>query len=327
MSSVTVFSFHPCTARRLERAHRAVGAAVRGQPEDRLPAVLVDQVAGQVVDGDQLGHQRLVGVADDWQRPCTAPMPGSAKCRARPQQHVRVRPVVGVEDHHHLAADEVQRRVQGAGLPAGRAGRPVQHHGPRLGGGEPVQDLAGPVGAVVVDHDQLQLSRRVLQGTERVQEPAQHALLVVAGHQHGQRWRGAEPACRLGRVPVELAGPGGGHHEREVTQEEDDEQRLQAEGRGGHRGRDAERGQRDAQQAEQGERHPRRTQRTAARELRSHRRPTPRSGARPRCAARRWRTGPTGTARSRTPRRSAPGPGSRGSGPAPPMPPGRPGRS
>ena len=91
-----------------EAAQRAcpygtVGAAVRRQLEQRLAPVLVDDVAGEVVDGDGPGEPRLDRVADD-----AATLHGVDvrvdEVADQLVDHVAPRDVVGVEDDDDLAA-------------------------------------------------------------------------------------------------------------------------------------------------------------------------------------------------------------------------------
>jgi hypothetical protein len=94
-------------------AHGAVGTAVGGQLEHPLPAVLVDQVAGQIVDRDQFGEQHAFGVADD-----AASLDGAdtrvLEVPHEAAQDVGAGLVVGVEDDHDRSRDQLEGLVERA---------------------------------------------------------------------------------------------------------------------------------------------------------------------------------------------------------------------
>jgi hypothetical protein len=202
-------------------ADRAVRAAVRGQLEQRLPAVLVDQVAGEEVDEDGRGHLRVAAVADDAAAHHRAD-DRVAEVPDQPPQRRRVRLVVGVEDDGDLGVDQVQGVVERAGLAAAGARRAVQHAQPRLPGGPGVEPVAGGVVGAVVDHDEGEPVGRVVQREQRGDHPVDDELLVLAADEDRDRRRPARQPD-VGGEHVVLGPAGGGDGERQVPAEVDAE--------------------------------------------------------------------------------------------------------
>src|SRR5207245_5202849 len=117
--------------------------------------VLVDQVSGQVVDGDQPGQGGVVRVGDL----AAALHRGDRRVLEvahEPAKDVGPRPVVGVEDDDDLAGHAGQGGVECPGLAAAGSGGAVQAGQASLGGGDGVQELAGAVRRSVVHDDELQ---------------------------------------------------------------------------------------------------------------------------------------------------------------------------
>ena len=117
---------------------------------------------------------------------------------------------VGVEEPEPVAAGHLGGHLQGVGL-AGPAGRQVgdrDHPDPRIGTGEVAGDRAGPVGAPVVDDQDLEV--RILLAADRGQAVGQGRLLVLGRDDRRDQGRLAadrdgasrESGCRAGEPPT-----------------------------------------------------------------------------------------------------------------------------
>ena len=98
-----------------------------------------------------------------------------------------------------------------------------------IGGGDLVQELAGAVGRSVVDDDELQAVRRVLERQQALDQGLDDRLLILAGDEHGHRRLPAGVDQRGGKVRRRRVE--GGNREGEVAGEEGEEGDLERRAR------------------------------------------------------------------------------------------------